>query len=207
VANQSAIASGFTYTIGNIITIGATNVSIGKFSNSAIFSELHERGIFFFLTLFLLVTALSIGSLLKIVFHYELSDVHLLVITLLITIIQTVLNCHFMGVLSWLNKLNVFWSCAGLFLVVMILSLFATTHRDPHWVFTNYQNRTGFDNPYYVFILGMVGATYTLFGKLAGSLFTDHKASDSSNAWYSLGAECSASMSEETENADITSPM
>ncbi|SAM08564.1 hypothetical protein [Absidia glauca] len=112
-----------------------------------------------------------------------------------------------MGALSWLNKLNVFWSCAGLFLVVMILSLFATSHRDPHWVFTNYQNRTGFDNPYYVFILGMVGATYTLFGKFAGPLVTDYKAIDSSNDWYSLGAECSASMSEETENADITSPM
>ncbi|KAI8330411.1 amino acid/polyamine transporter I [Chlamydoabsidia padenii] len=88
-----------------------------------------------------------------------------------------------MGVLSWLNKLNVFWSCAGLFLVVMVLTLFASSHQDPHWVFTNYQNRTGFDNPYYVFVLGMVGATYTLFG-----------------------AECSASMSEETENADITAP-
>lgn len=129
---------------------------------------------------FLFVAALSIGSLLNIVFHYDLSDVHLLVITLLITIIQTILNCYFMGVLSWLNKLNVFWSCAGLFLVVMILSLFATTHRDPLWVFTNYQNRTGFDNPYYVFILGMVGATYTLFGTWACPLFIDYSAIDSS---------------------------
>ncbi|ORZ23042.1 amino acid/polyamine transporter I [Absidia repens] len=89
-----------------------------------------------------------------------------------------------MEVLSWLNKLNVFWSCVGLFLVVMILSLLAKSHQDPRWVFTDYENGTGFDNPYYVFVLGMIGATYTMFG-----------------------SECSASMSEETENADLTSPI
>ncbi|CAO3597306.1 unnamed protein product [Absidia cylindrospora] len=47
-ATSIAIASGCIYTIGNIITIGATNVSI----------------------------ALSLGSLLKIVLNYELSDYH-----------------------------------------------------------------------------------------------------------------------------------
>ncbi|KAI8089584.1 amino acid/polyamine transporter I [Halteromyces radiatus] len=89
-----------------------------------------------------------------------------------------------MNILTWLNNLNVFWSCAGLFLVILLLSLCAKNHQDPRWVFTHYENDTGFENPYYVFLLGMIGAAYSLFG-----------------------SECSASMNEETKDADISSPI
>ncbi|CAO3600391.1 unnamed protein product [Absidia cylindrospora] len=155
-AKSIALFSGCMYTVGSVITIAATNMSV----------------------------ALSFGSLLKIVFDYGLSKTELLGVTLCIMVIHLVLNCRYLNVLSWLNKLNVFWSCAGLFLVVILLSFFTKQHQNPLWVFTHFENQTGFENPYYVFVLGMVGATYSLFG-----------------------AEGSAAMTEETENANIAAPI
>lgn len=78
---------------------------------------------------------------------------------------QAVFNGRHTHLLNVLNKLNVFWSCAGLILVVIVLSFFVKDHQDPVWVFTHYENETGFDSPYYVFVLGMIGAAYSMAGK------------------------------------------
>ncbi|SAM02043.1 hypothetical protein [Absidia glauca] len=151
-----SVATGFLYTMSLIIGIAATDVSI----------------------------ALSAGSLLKIITGHGLSHTMVLCLTLVIVMSQAVLNGRHTHLLNVLNKLNVFWSCAGLILVVIVLSFFVKDHQDPVWVFTHYENETGFDSPYYVFVLGMIGAAYSM-----------------------SGSESSASMSEETENAAMASPI
>ncbi|KAI8075846.1 amino acid/polyamine transporter I [Gilbertella persicaria] len=86
-----------------------------------------------------------------------------------------------MGLLSSLNQWSVFWSCIGLLIIITVLSCIAP-HQNPTWVFTHYQNQTGFENPIYILILGMIGAAYSLFG-----------------------CECSATVNEETKDADTSS--
>ncbi|KAI7890089.1 amino acid/polyamine transporter I [Mucor mucedo] len=88
-----------------------------------------------------------------------------------------------MGGLAILNQWSVFWSCTGLLVIITALSALAP-HRSASWVFTHYQNQTGFENPGYVLVLGMIGAAYSLFG-----------------------CECAASVNEETKDADISSPI
>lgn len=69
-----------------------------------------------------------------------------------------------LGGLAILNQWSVFWSCTGLLVIITVLSMFAP-HQNATWVFTHYQNQTGFENPGYVLVLGMIGAAYSLFGK------------------------------------------
>ncbi|KAI8984585.1 amino acid/polyamine transporter I [Mycotypha africana] len=88
-----------------------------------------------------------------------------------------------MDAIASLNKLNVFWSCFGLVGIIALLAM-AAHHQQFSWVFTHYENRTGIDNSGYVLVLGMVGAAFSLFG-----------------------CESAASVSEETKDADRSSPI
>lgn len=88
-----------------------------------------------------------------------------MIITLIITTLHAYVNTRNISYLSILNEWNVFWSCAGLILMIAVLSYFAP-HQQASWVFTHFENETGFDNPVYVFMLGAIGASYSLFGKI-----------------------------------------
>ncbi|KAI7907454.1 amino acid transporter [Cokeromyces recurvatus] len=148
-----AFITGWTYYFANIITIGATNVTV----------------------------ALTMGTILELILDRTISKVGLMYITLGITLFHGFINVREMSILSFLNQCSVFWSCTGLLVIMITLSCWVT-HRDALWVFTCYKNQTGFENPIYVLILGMVGAAYSLFG-----------------------CECAASVNEETKDANISS--
>ncbi|CAO3672146.1 unnamed protein product [Rhizopus stolonifer] len=152
-AATSAFITGWSYYLGNIISISANNVAV----------------------------ALSIGSILNLMFDIHLSKTSLMGMTLVITALHAYLNARDIHHINILNQWNVFWSCTGLMIVIVALYCFAP-HRQARWVFTHYENQTGFDNPIYVFILGTVGSAYSLFG-----------------------CECAASVNEETKEADISS--
>lgn len=83
---------------------------------------------------------------------------------LVVTGLHAYLNVRSLHCLSILNQWNVFWSIAGLTIIIAVLSIFAP-HQNSMWVFTHYENGTGFDNTFYVFILAMIGPAYSLFGK------------------------------------------
>ncbi|KAI9269918.1 amino acid/polyamine transporter I [Sporodiniella umbellata] len=102
-------------------------------------------------------------------------------IALVITAIHVFLNIHDIQHINLLNQWNVFWSCTGLLIVIAVLSCFAP-HRSMAWVFSHYENETGFESPVYVFLLGTMGCAFSLFG-----------------------CECAASVNEETKDADISS--
>ncbi|ORE01792.1 hypothetical protein BCV72DRAFT_252868 [Rhizopus microsporus var. microsporus] len=106
-----------------------------------------------------------------------------MMIALVVTGLHAYLNIRSLHCLSILNQWNVFWSIAGLTIIIAALSIFAP-HQNSTWVFTHYENGTGFDNTFYVFVLAMIGPAYSLFG-----------------------CECAASVNEETQDADISSPI
>ncbi|KAI7848415.1 amino acid/polyamine transporter I [Circinella umbellata] len=151
-----AFATGWTYTLANIISIGANNVII----------------------------AMSIASLIEIVWDYQLSKVQIMWIAIIISCIHGFINTINLDSLAVLNQWNVFWSCGGLVLIIILLTTKAEKHQTLEWMFTDYENRTGFDSPFYVTILGMIGAAYSMFG-----------------------SEGAAYASEETKNADVANPL
>lgn len=99
----------------------------------------------------------------KLAFDVDVPKVYLMFITLAVTLLHGYLNVRDMGGLAILNQWSVFWSCTGLLIIITALSAISP-HRNASWVFTHYQNQTGFENPGYVLVLGMIGAAYSLFG-------------------------------------------
>lgn len=113
---------------------------------------------------------MSLGSILKLTLDLDVPKSCLMVLTLIITLFHGYLNTRDMGGLAILNQWSVFWSCTGLLIIITALSCLAP-HRNAAWVFTHYQNQTGFENPGYVLVLGMIGAAYSLFGNISRFLF------------------------------------
>lgn len=107
---------------------------------------------------------MSIASLIEIVWDYQLSKVQIMWIAIIISCIHGFINTINLDSLAVLNQWNVFWSCGGLVLIIIFLTAKAEKHQTLEWMFTDYENRTGFDSPFYVTILGMIGAAYSMFG-------------------------------------------
>ncbi|ORY99201.1 amino acid/polyamine transporter I [Syncephalastrum racemosum] len=89
-----------------------------------------------------------------------------------------------MQYLAFLNQSNVVWSCAALLFTILVMAIKSPHWNSLEWLVDTYENRTGFESTTYVFMLGMIGAAYSLFG-----------------------AEGAASTTEETKNADISTPI
>lgn len=166
-----AFITGWTYSLANVIAVGATNVTVGKKNTlhiCTVVTIIHKITNFKHIALFVNNStthkALSIGSILKLTWDIDLSKFYLMFITLGITLFHGYLNVRDIGVLAILNQWSVFWSCTGLLLIITALSIMVP-HQNASWVFTHYQNQTGFENPGYVLVLGMIGAAYSLFGK------------------------------------------
>ncbi|KAI9322095.1 amino acid/polyamine transporter I [Dichotomocladium elegans] len=148
-----AFATGWTYALANIISIGANNVIVGS-----------------------LVEIVTGGT--------GLSTMEVMWIAMAVTVIHGILNAYHFKSLGALNRWNVIWSCGGLVVVIGVLSVFTKRKQSLEWVLTDYENQTGFTNPVYVFMLGMIGAAYSMFG-----------------------AEGAAYANEETQDADVSAPM
>ncbi|RCH83512.1 hypothetical protein CU097_005529 [Rhizopus azygosporus] len=170
-AATSAFVTGWSYYFGNIIATSANNVTVGK---DMVGVTLKSNNI---------KIALSIGSILNLLTGVHLDKVLIMMIALVVTGLHAYLNIRSLHCLSIINQWNVFWSIAGLTIIIAALSIFAP-HQNSMWVFTHYENGTGFDNTFYVFVLAMIGPAYSLFG-----------------------CECAASVNEETQDADISSPI
>lgn len=81
-----------------------------------------------------------------------------------ILIIHALLNIWDMQLISLMNEVSVWWSCGGLLVICAILANYTPKHNDIWWVFTDYENYTGFTSVPYVVMISMVCAGYTLFG-------------------------------------------
>lgn len=134
---------------------------------------------------------------------------------MVITGIHGMLNAFHFKSLGALNQWNVFWSCGGLLVVILALTLGVDERQSFEWVFTDYENRTGFDNPIYVFVLGLIGASYSMFGNMSNPIFYScgdkrhpyHHHADLKVYYKCVGAEGAAYANEETKDADLSAPM
>lgn len=95
----------------------------------------------------------------------DMSMTSILLLAIAIMISHALLNVWNMQLISLMNEVSVWWSCGGLVVICGILAAFTPHHNDVRWIFTDYENYTGFSSVPYVVMLSMVCAAYTLFGK------------------------------------------
>jgi len=85
--------------------------------------------------------------------------------------------------LTFFNTLSVFWHILGSLVITIALFVFSPKLQSPTFVFTHFDNRTGFDSVLYAALMGFLMAQYTM-----------------------TGYDASAHMSEETKRADLAGP-
>ncbi|MGK4579646.1 amino acid permease [Kitasatospora sp. HPMI-4] len=105
------------------------------------------------------------------------------VIFAVILVLHAALNLQGVRVVSVLNSISVWWHLAGVAVIVGALALIPSHHRSAAFVFTHFANGTGWHNPLYVSLIGLLLAQYTF-----------------------SGYDASAHLSEETTNASVAAP-
>ena len=96
------------------------------------------------------------------------------------------LNTFGVSLVARLNDISVWWHVVGVLIIVGVLFIVPKHHQSVSFVFTHFENQTGFSFPLagaYVVLTGLLNAQYT---------FT--------------GYDASAHMTEETHNAAIAGP-
>ncbi len=122
---------------------------------------------------------------LNLVFNYPTAAWAVILVYGIVLFIHGLLNTFGVGLVARLNDISVWWHVAGVLIIVAVLFLFSKYHQSPSYVFTHFENLSGFPNSagFYVFLTGLLLAQYT---------FT--------------GYDASAHLTEETHNAAVSGP-
>ena len=102
---------------------------------------------------------------------------------LVIIALHGLLNTFGVNLVNLLSMVSAWWHLAGVALIVAILWIVPDRHQSLAWTFTEFKNDTGFSNPLYVFLIGLLMAQYTY-----------------------TGYDASAHVAEETKNASVEAP-
>lgn len=125
--------------------------------------------------------ALFTGAFLNLQWGFDPTPLSTFVVFLCILLLHAVLNLFGVRLVSILNSVSVWWHLGGVALIVGALALVPDHHQSPSFVFTEFVNDTGWDNPLYVAAIGLLLAQYTF-----------------------SGYDASAHLSEETANASVS---
>ncbi|KAI8370144.1 amino acid/polyamine transporter I [Choanephora cucurbitarum] len=87
-------------------------------------------------------------------------------------------------VMNRVNSFSTWWQVLAPIVIMITIVAKAPTHQSAKFVFTHFNNETGWTNPGYVALIGMLQAQFTL-----------------------TGYDSSCHMSEETKNAEISAPV
>jgi amino acid transporter len=119
-------------------------------------------------------------------FNYPTTPLAIIAIYAVVLFVHGLLNTFGVGLVALLNDISVWWHLLGVAIIVTVLFLVPKSHNSVSYVFTHFENQTGFSFPLaaaYVALTGLLNAQYT---------FT--------------GYDASAHMTEETNNAAIAGP-
>ncbi|MEU5404145.1 amino acid permease [Streptomyces sp. NPDC005963] len=125
--------------------------------------------------------ALFTGALLHLQWGFEPTPETTMLIFICILLLHATLNLFGVKLVSVLNSISVWWHLGGVALIVGVLAVVPKNHQSPEFVFTEFVNNTGWENPIYVAAIGLLLAQYTF-----------------------SGYDASAHLSEETSNASTT---
>jgi amino acid permease (GABA permease) len=127
-----------------------------------------------------------IGGFLALTTDYAPRPGSLLLIYGILLVLHGVLNTLGIRITALLNDISVWWHLIGVAVFVLVLLFLPDHHASASYVFTKFQNNTGWSGTLsgvYVFFIGLLLAQYTI-----------------------TGFDASAHMTEETQNAAVAGP-
>jgi amino acid permease (GABA permease) len=130
--------------------------------------------------------AFFVDAYLHLAFGYSTSPKAIVLVYAVVLFIHGLLNTFGVRLVAFLNDVSVWWHIAGVLIIVGILFILPDKHPTWGYVFTHFENQTGFafgGAKIYVFLIGLLLAQYT---------FT--------------GYDASAHMTEETTSAEVSGP-
>jgi len=111
-----------------------------------------------------LSTALYIASLAEVGSQRTLTRVEVVAIAWGINILSGIMNTVGTKGIGRMSAFNVWWTLGGTFVLVIALLVKAPVKNTASFVFTDYENFTGWENRGFVVLLGFLQAVYTLEG-------------------------------------------
>lgn len=127
--------------------------------------------------------AITWMAFLNLTFGVEVTAVSTFVTFVIILLLHGLLNAFNVNLVQMLSTVSAWWHLAGVAVIVVVLAVVPDHHQSTSFVFTHFENNTGWGNPIYVFLMGLLMAQYT---------FT--------------GYDASAHVAEETRNASTAAP-
>jgi amino acid permease (GABA permease) len=127
--------------------------------------------------------AFFLNAFLDLQFGFDARPWHTILLFGLILLLHGALNQLGVRVIALFNNISVWWHVIGVAVIVLALAFVPSKHQSASFVFTHFVNNTGFGSAFYVSLIGLLLAQYTL-----------------------TGYDASAHMTEETHNAAVTGP-
>ncbi|GAA2750514.1 amino acid permease [Kitasatospora cinereorecta] len=113
------------------------------------------------------------NAFLDLQFGLSATPQHTIEIFAVILLLHGLLNTRGVRLVALLNNVSVWWHVAGVAVIVGALVLVPSHHASASFVFTEFVNKTGFSNGFYVGLLGLLLAQYTLTGYDASAHMTE----------------------------------
>ncbi|ORZ12458.1 amino acid transporter [Lobosporangium transversale] len=130
-----------------------------------------------------LAMAQFLASMISMTSGYDANTYVIFAIYVGIIILHGIVNSSAVRLNGLFNIVSVWWHVFGTMLIVVVLLVTTSEKQSAEFVFTSWQNNTGWSSGFYVFMLGLLQSQYTL-----------------------SGYDSAAHMSEETKNAQQGGP-
>ena len=127
--------------------------------------------------------AFFLNAFLDLQFGFDPRPWHTILLFFFILVLHGALNQFGVKVVARLNDISVWWHVLGVAVIVAVLAFGPDKHQSTSFVFTKFVNNTGWGSTFYVAMLGLLLAQYTM-----------------------TGFDASAHMTEETHDASVAGP-
>ncbi|MFI9331277.1 amino acid permease [Kitasatospora sp. NPDC052868] len=117
--------------------------------------------------------AVFTNAFLDLQFGFSATPGHTVAIFAVILLAHGLLNTRGVRLVALFNSVSVWWHLVGVAVIVGALVLLPDHHASASFVFTEFVNNTGFGNGFYVGMLGLLLAQYTLTGYDASAHMTE----------------------------------
>ncbi|MFI9274506.1 amino acid permease [Kitasatospora sp. NPDC052896] len=113
------------------------------------------------------------NALLEMQFGFAATPAHTVEIFAVLLLVHGLLNTRGVRLVAVLNNVSVWWHVFGVLIIVGALLLVPSHHASAAFVFGHFVNDTGFHSSFYVALLGLLLAQYTLTGYDASAHMTE----------------------------------
>src|SRR5919199_610637 len=117
--------------------------------------------------------AFFLNAYLDLQFGFDTRPWHTILLFALILLLHAVVNIQGVRFVGRLNDISVWWHVVGVLVIVGALAFVPSKHQSASFVFTHFVNNTGWGSTFYVALLGLLLAQYTLTGYDASAHMTE----------------------------------